>query len=173
MDILAALRWMYGTWDGFPADVIKNCFNHCLRQTGKANTDMETRINAEALQGMQRDATEHGVTFVQAGVNNRLKPAAAKEVVKLAVREQVARELTGIEPEAPSNADAEEQEDGQEIYSVLKRLKCLVISKATLERFGPLEHVCVKAFTQCQRDFPLLMHSSLKLITIEENFENK
>lgn len=173
VDILTAFRWTYEAWNSCPADSIRNCFNHRLKQTGSTNIDTEAGVNAEALQAMERDATEQGVTFTKAGIDNLLKPADEKEVVETATREEVAREVAGIEPAVASNAVAEEQDDGEEIYSVLQQLKCLVIVEATLQRFGSLEHVCVKALMQCQHDFRLQVHRSLKKTTIEEYFGKK
>lgn len=74
VDILTALRWICEAWDSFPVDVIKNISNHCLMQTGNTNTDTKTRINAEALQSMERNVTEDDVTFTQAGLD---KPCEA------------------------------------------------------------------------------------------------
>lgn len=139
-----------------------------MKKTGNKSTDTETKINAEALQNMERDATEHGVTFTQAGLENLLKPADENNVVETATREEVIRKIAGIEPDTAPTADAVEQNDGKEIYSVEQQLECLAIAKVILEHFGSLEQVCVKAFMQCQRELRLHMHRSLKQTTIKK-----
>lgn len=174
VDILTAIRWTCAEWDSCPREVIKNCFTHCLRQTGQTSTaELEKEINGDALQSMARDAAEHGVEFTRPGLESLLNPADEDVVAEEVIREELVRDVAGLQAEPVSNSDQDEREDSEEVYSFDEQLKSLAIAKATLERCSTLNACCVKAFTQCQLELRLQKARSMKQTTIGDFFGKK
>ena len=66
-------------------------------------------------------------------------------------REELVRDVAGLEAESADQSDGDEWEDADEVYSVEEQLKCLAIAKATLERLSSLNEAFVQEFTQSQR----------------------
>lgn len=74
VDVLTAMRWTVEKWDSFSADVIRQCFLHCLNENGNERSTVEEEVQDIALQSIDRDVQEHGVKFTKAGIKKLLNP---------------------------------------------------------------------------------------------------
>ena len=81
VDVLTAMRWVTEEWDTCPSDVIENCFNHCLKATAQIGEEEREGGSEMVIEDMERDATEHGVTFSRVGLENLLCPEEEDDVV--------------------------------------------------------------------------------------------
>eukprot|EP00171_Calliarthron_tuberculosum_P004123 IDg4123t1 len=137
VDILCAMRWTDFEWNACPGSVIKNCFDHCLKQ-GVRKTEEERGIaTSSTVDSMERDATENGVAFTRAGLENLLNAEEEDDVTEDPTLEDLGREVAGQNDEVLSEAEPDEMAE-EEHLSVEQELLCLAQARSILERHGAL-----------------------------------
>lgn len=170
VDVLTAMRWVSEEWDMCPSEVIENCFNHCLKLTAQIEEEKREGSSKMVIEDMERDATEHGVTFTRLGLENLLCPEEEDDVVEVVSFQQLAYEVAGI-PD-PEVREEEEQpcEEEAEFLSAEKELETLALAREILERHGGLCDEARKAFSNCQRHLRTEKTASMKQTTIFDHF---
>ena len=97
------MRWATEEWDACPAMVIKNCFNHCLKE-GVANSEVGRGVDeVGVVDSMVRNAMEHGATFTRAGLINLFRPDSEDAVTETVTLQELDEEVAGIEPAGDSD----------------------------------------------------------------------
>lgn len=70
---------------------IKNCFTHCLKQTG--NDKAEEQMERTNLEGTEKDTCKHGVLFSRVGSQNGLNSANENDEVEHSTLQELGREV--------------------------------------------------------------------------------
>lgn len=113
--------------------------------------DTEKEINDIAVQSIERDANEHGVQFTRAGLSSLLNQEAENDVVQVITRDELLRDVAGLQEPTSPDPDEEGTDDLEEVYSLEKQLMSLEITKYALDWHNSLTPDVLKALTQCQR----------------------
>lgn len=172
VDVLCALRWAEEEWKACPAQVIKNCFDHCLKQGVSLNEEERGNCGSSTAESMERDAKEHGAKFTRVGLENLLNPAEEDDVIEELTLEQLGRDVAGTEVEEIED-EVVDQIETEEALSLEQELQCLAQARSILERHGGLCEAGRKAFSNCQRSLRLEKVASMKQTSILDHFKRK
>lgn len=172
VDILCAMRWTQEEWESCPANVIKNCFDHCLKQDVEKSEEERGSAVRSTLDSMERDATEHGARFTRTGLENLLNPEEENNVTEEPTLEDLAREVAGMDADSAAESDTELQEEG-DVMSVQQELHVLAQARSILEKNGGLCEEGRKAFYKCQRSLRLEKVASMRQTSILDHFKQK
>lgn len=72
VDILTDMRWATEIWNSCPADVIENCFDHCVKIGTKKTAEKRDISHHDKFDGLVRNTREHGVKFTRASSDSML-----------------------------------------------------------------------------------------------------
>lgn len=124
-------------WSSCPTDVIKNCFDHCLKAGTEKISEKRTISKRETVDGRVCEGTEHGLELTRADLESMLTLNDENFVDEKVSLEQLRREVAGVCGSESENAiieDLGEEED----FSLVEELAVLARVKSTLERCGEL-----------------------------------
>lgn len=116
-DVLTAIGWTETEWNNFPCDVIRNCFNHFLKQNWQdvANLDSK-KAEKDTVSQMTRNAEEHGVQVKKAVLQFTLNPDGENCVTEEISIEDLAREVANIS-DGDDNAENKEESEVKKIMA--------------------------------------------------------
>lgn len=93
VEILTAIRWTTEKWKNCSADVIKNCFSHCLIADFQiTEEDIGTTVR-ETMASTTPDATEHNIENARVALENFLNHVDEDVVTEELSIKQLGREI--------------------------------------------------------------------------------
>lgn len=165
------MRWTVSEWNECPEETIKNCFLHCFKREPVSAVEVDESGGADEIRAeMERNATEHGVTFTRAGIDALLNPEEEDDVVESFSFEELVRSAAGVEDVIIEEPDQDTSLEAEGLYTVDEELKGVAVTNAALSRLGLLTADLGSKLRGCQRELRAQKIAELKQTTITDHF---
>lgn len=134
---------------------------------------LKKKINDDALQSLDRYATENDVQLSHAALSDLLNLEDKNNVVPEVNRDDLVREVAVLSKEIAADSDVEDKAVSELVKSVEEVLNEFAVAEATLEWYISPTSDTLKAFTPSQHTLLPEMQHSVKQKIINDFFGKK